>query len=298
MSLPKLIEGVPSNLTEVFDVQETIGEGNFAKVKKAKHKKTGKQVAIKMIDKAKIIKDPHQLKSIISEIGIMKELKHANIVQLLDVYETADRLCLVMELVTGGELFDRIVDLGAFSETDAAALMHSMFDAIKYMHDKGIAHRDLKPENILCENEDPNSPVKVSDFGLSKVIDTKSMMQTCCGTPGYVAPEVLNYTGYGPEVDMWSLGVLMYVLLCGFPPFYDENDAVLFQIIQSGKYDFPSPYFDSISKEAKDLISHLLVVDPKKRYTAAQAIAHPWFKAKLPTHHLSGAQKKLKEQRD
>lgn len=121
------------------------------------------------------------------------------------------------------------------------------------------------------------------------------MMQTCCGTPGYVAPEVLTYSGYGPEVDMWSLGVLLYVLLCGFPPFYDENDAALFQQIQSGQFEFISPYWDDISKEAKDLITRLLCVDVKKRLTAEQALKHPWFSISLPTHKLDSAHKKLSE---
>lgn len=120
-------------------------------------------------------------------------------------------------------------------------------------------------------------------------------METCCGTPGYVAPEVLSYTGYGPEVDLWSLGVLLYVLLCGFPPFYDENEAALFAQIQSGKFEFISPYWDDISKEAKDLISKLLTVDVKKRYTADQALKHPWFQISLPTVKLDTAHKKLSE---
>ncbi|KAH7822669.1 putative CAMK/CAMK1 protein kinase [Monocercomonoides exilis] len=295
--LPKLVEGVPSNLTENFEILELLGEGHFAKVRKARHKASGKYVAIKFIDKRQIISDPHQLISLFSEINIMKSLKHPHIIRLLDVYETDDKLCLITELATGGELFDKIVDRGSYSERDASLLMLSLFNALRYLHSKNIAHRDLKPENILYESDAPTAAVKITDFGLSKVVDKKKMMQTCCGTPGYVAPEVLTFAGYGPEVDLWSMGVLMYVLLCGFPPFYDENDAALFAQIQSGKYEFISPYWDTISAEAKDLISKLLVVDPKKRLTAEQAVSHPWFSVALPTHKLDAAHQKLTEAR-
>ncbi|KAA6362011.1 MAG: putative Calcium/calmodulin-dependent protein kinase type 1, partial [Streblomastix strix] len=198
--LPKLIEGVPSNLTANYEVMEQLGEGNFAKVKKAKNKKTGQLVAIKFIDKSKVVTDPRQIEALFSEINIMQNMKHPYIIQLYEVYELDDKLCLVMELVTGGELFDKIVDRGSYSERDASLLMLSLFQAIKYMHDRGIAHRDLKPENILYENDQPMSPIKVSDFGLSKVVEKQQMMSTCCGTPGYVAPEILAYKGYGPEV--------------------------------------------------------------------------------------------------
>jgi serine/threonine protein kinase len=284
-------------LYENFEVLELLGEGHFAKVKRAKHKESGQFVAIKFIDKQQIISDEHQLSALFSEINIMKSLKHPHIVRLLDVYETDDKLCLIMELVTGGELFDKIVERGSYSERDASLLMVAMFHAVKYLHSKGIAHRDLKPENILYESDAPTAPVKISDFGLSKVVEKKKMMQTCCGTPGYVAPEVLRYAGYGPEVDIWSLGVLLYVLLCGFPPFYDENDAELFAQIQTGKFEFISPYWDTISKEAKDLITKLLCVDPKKRLTAEQALTHPWFSIALPTHKLDAAHAKLTESR-
>lgn len=295
--IPKLIQGVPTNLTADFEIMELLGEGHFAQVRKAKNKKTQELVAIKFIDKKQIISDEHQLTSLFSEINIMKNLNHPNIVRLYDVYETDKYLCLIMELVTGGELFDRIIDRGAYSEQDASLLMLSLFRAVHYLHSKGIAHRDIKPENILYESPAASASVKLSDFGLSKVLDTKQMMQTCCGTPGYVAPEVLTYTGYGFEVDMWSLGVLLYIILCGFPPFYNENDSVLFAQIQAGQYEFISPYWDDISPEAKDLVSKLLVVDPKKRLTAEQALKHPWFSASLPTAKLEHVPANLSQKR-
>ncbi|KAA6391415.1 MAG: putative Calcium/calmodulin-dependent protein kinase type 1 [Streblomastix strix] len=296
--LPKLIQGVPSNLTANYDVLEFLGEGSFAKVKKGKNKKTGQFVAIKFINKSNIVTDPRQIESLFNEINIMKSMNHPAIISLYEVYELDDKLCLVMELVTGGQLLDKIIDRGSYSERDASQLMLSIFQAIKYMHDRGIAHRDLKPQNILYENDSPLSPIKVSDFGLSKVVDEVQMMTTCCGSPYYVAPEVLSRKGYGAECDLWSLGVIMFVLLCGFPPFFDENDMKLYEKIQKGKYEFVSPYWDPISKQAKDLISRLLIVDPKKRYTVNQALQHPWFTESLPTNSLNETFNKIKEMKE
>ncbi|KAA6390816.1 MAG: putative Calcium/calmodulin-dependent protein kinase type 1 [Streblomastix strix] len=277
--LPKLIEGVPSNLLENYEILELLGEGSFAKVRKAKNKKTGQFVAVKFIDKHKVVSDPRQ----------------PFIIKLFEVYELENKLCLVMELVTGGELLNRITIQGSYSERDASLIMLSLFQAIKYMHDRGIAHRDLKLDNILYENDSPQSPIKVSDFGLSRFIEEQQMMSSCCGTPGYVAPEVLARRGYGPECDLWSLGVIMYVLLCGFPPFYDENDAILYTQIQTGKFKFISPYWDTISAQAKDLISKLLIVDPKKRISIDQALKDPWFTGSLPTHKLDDTYNKIKD---
>ncbi|KAA6377195.1 MAG: putative Calcium/calmodulin-dependent protein kinase type 1 [Streblomastix strix] len=293
--LPKLIQGLPSNLHQNYEIMEEIGEGSFAKVKKAKNKQTGELVAIKFINKSKI--DPTRKQSLLSEIDSMQSMKHPYIIELYEVYELEDKLCLVMELVTGGELLDKLADRGSYSERDASLLMLSVFSAVKYMHDRGIAHRDLKPENILYENDNVLSPIKLSDFGFSKIIGEKQMMETCCGTPSYVAPEVLARKGYGQECDLWSIGVIMYMLLCGFPPFYDENEAALFKIIQKGQFEFTSPHWNQISPLAKDLISNLLVVDPKKRYTADQALKHPWFTEALPTHKLDETYKKIKETR-
>ncbi|KAK2949020.1 putative Calcium/calmodulin-dependent protein kinase type 1 [Blattamonas nauphoetae] len=293
MSFTRLLPKCPTNLTSKYELLETIGEGQFAKVKKARNKITGKLVAVKILDKTQIVNNVHEMKSLYSEITILMKLRHPHIIRISDVFELSDRICIVMEYAEGGELFDRIVEVGAYSERDTSLLLRSLFTAIKYMHDRGVAHRDLKPENILYESNSPNSSIKVSDFGLSRIVTGKAGMQTICGTPTYVAPEVLSGENYDQLVDCWSLGVLMYILLCGFPPFYDDNEAILFDKIKTGKFRFPSPYWDGVSNAAKDLISHLLVVDPAKRYTVTQALSHPWFSVALPTHKLSSAHEQL-----
>jgi len=181
-----------------------------------------------------------------------------------------------MELVTGGELFDKIVEKGQYTEKEAATTVKKVLSSVDYLHSVNIAHRDLKPENLLLRGDD-ETDVMLSDFGLSKIINQDTMMETACGTPYYVAPEVLSAQGYDKEVDLWSIGVITYLLLCGFPPFYGETLPEVFEQIMKADYDFPDPYWTDISKDAKDFISKLLVVDSKKRLTAKQAMQHPWI---------------------
>lgn len=185
-----------------------------------------------------------------------------------------------MELLTGGELFDSIVTKGSYTEAEAAEVIRDVCSAIAYLHDEGIVHRDLKPENLIYLDPSEGSPIKITDFGLAKYRSGKSKaakMTTACGTPGYVAPEVLKNQPYGQEVDMWSVGVILYILLCGFPPFYHENTSQLYKQIKRGAYQFPDPYWNGVSDSAKDLIKLLLTVNPKLRYTAKQVLQHPWI---------------------
>jgi len=267
-----------------YELKETLGTGNFSKVVLAVCKKTGEKYAVKVIDKKEV--DETRLRM---EVEILKKVKHPNIISLKEVYEEdPKKLYLVMELVTGGELFNKIVEIGSYSENTAKRLVKQMMSAVKHLHDQSIAHRDLKPNNLLLEA--PNVDViKIADFGLSKILSPDSMMQTACGTPIYVAPEVLKGEGYDKEVDIWSIGVVMYILLCGYPPFFDdgENMAALFEQIMAGEFEFADPYWTDISAEAKDLILHLLVVDPKERYTVDQALNHRWLKDEsAPDHNL------------
>ncbi|EJD76692.1 calcium/calmodulin-dependent protein kinase type 1 [Loa loa] len=262
------------SIRDLYEFKDILGTGAFSKVFLAEQiSEPGFLVAIKCIDK-KALKGKEE--SLENEIKVLRKLRHSNIVQLYDTFDEKQYLYLVMELVTGGELFDRIVAKGSFTERDASILMRQVLEAAAFMHENGVVHRDLKPENLLYYDQTEDSKIMISDFGLSK-IDESGVMATACGTPGYVAPEVLQQKPYGKAVDIWSIGVITYILLCGYPPFYDENDANLFAQIIRGEYEFDSPYWDEISESAKDFISHLMCCDPEQRYTCHQALAHPWI---------------------
>lgn len=264
-----------AKITDNYDVKEELGKGAFSVVKLAVNKKTGEKVAVKIINKSKAANSEQDAKRLQTEVDILKRVHHPNIISLKDMYETNDELFLIMEVVSGGELFDKIVSKGQYSEKDASVIVKKMLSAVEYLHNNNIAHRDLKPENLLLKGGD-DTEVMISDFGLSKIINVQSMMETACGTPYYVAPEVLSASGYDKEVDLWSVGVITYLLLCGFPPFYGETLPEVFEQIMKAEFDFPDPYWTDISKDAKDFIQKLLVADAKNRLTATQALKHPW----------------------
>ncbi|TPX35683.1 hypothetical protein SmJEL517_g01902 [Synchytrium microbalum] len=257
-----------------YELGETLGTGAFSEVKTAIERSTKNRFAIKIIDKAKCKGKESMIET---EVNILKRVRHDNIIQLYEMYEIDSKIYLVMELVTGGELFDDIVSRGKYTEGDAAKIVFKILLATDYLHSLGIAHRDLKPENLLLSDKSKNAKIMISDFGLSKIFNDDELMRTACGTPGYVAPEVLKRQGYSKEIDLWSLGVITYILLSGYPPFYDQNNVELFKQIMAGKYEFDRPWWDNVSDSAKDFIRHLLVLDPKSRYTAKQALAHPFI---------------------
>ncbi|KAL1499336.1 hypothetical protein AB1Y20_011543 [Prymnesium parvum] len=267
---------IPDEVVRDYDLKETLGTGHFSKVKLGINKKTGEKCAVKIIEKP----SGSKIAMLKAEVDILTKCDHPNVVKMYAVYETETHLFLCLELLTGGELFDRIISKGHYSEEDARKLTVTLLEATAYLHSLGIAHRDLKPENILLKDEKDDSPIKITDFGLSKIfaddLQGEVVMKTACGTPGYVAPEVLTHEIYSEQVDMWSIGVIVYILLCGFPPFYGDNDAQMFKKIKAGSYKFLAPYWDPISAEAKDFVSKLLVVDPKKRMTSVEALKHPW----------------------
>lgn len=208
----------------------------------------------------------------------MAQINHPNIVKLLDAYATEQHCYLVLELMSGGELFDRIVERECYTEEDACQVIVPVIDAIRFCHRLGIAHRDIKPENLLYSDEGAAGIIKVSDFGISKII-SESLTHTAVGTPSYIAPEVLEGKGYSLKIDFWAVGVILYILLCGYPPFNEDNNEKLFNLIKGGTYEFPAEDWERISDDAKDLIRHLLEIRPDRRYGAEEIFSHPWIKS-------------------
>ncbi|XP_032865524.1 calcium/calmodulin-dependent protein kinase type 1G [Tyto alba] len=268
-----------SNIRKTFIFMEALGSGAFSEVFLVKQRSTGKLFALKCIKKSPLTRDS----SLENEIAVLKKIKHENIVTLEDIYESTTHFYLVMQLVSGGELFDRILERGVYTEKDASVVIHQVLTAVKYLHENGIVHRDLKPENLLYLTPEENSKIMITDFGLSKM-EQNGIMSTACGTPGYVAPEVLAQKPYSKAVDCWSIGVITYILLCGYPPFYEETESKLFEKIKEGYYEFESPFWDDISESAKDFIRHLLEKNPNTRFTCEEALRHPWINGNTALH--------------
>ncbi|KAH8079154.1 serine/threonine kinase [Aureococcus anophagefferens] len=264
---------------ENYQLGRVLGQGSFATVKRATDKKDKSVWAVKIIRKKAL--GPEDQEALEKEVSIMQELsalKHPHIVYLKEVYDSADNFYMVMELCQGGEVFDRIVKKEKYTEVEARDALKQIVEAIRVCHSRGIVHRDLKPENLLYVSPESDE-IKLADFGLANILQPNSALATACGTPGYVAPEVIGSAGYNKEVDIWSLGVIAYILLCGFPPFYDENQGKLFKKIQRCQYTFTRPYWDQVSDGAKKMITTMLVVDPAKRATAQGVLDDPWMAA-------------------
>uniref|UniRef100_A0A3P8R8P7 Serine/threonine-protein kinase DCLK2 n=1 Tax=Astatotilapia calliptera TaxID=8154 RepID=A0A3P8R8P7_ASTCA len=235
---------------------------------------TGKEFALKIIDKTKCSGKEHLIEN---EVAVLRKVKHPNIIMLIEEVDTPSELYLVMELVKGGDLFDAITSSAKYTERDASIMVYNLARALKYLHSLNIVHRDIKPENLLVfEYPDGTKSLKLGDFGLATVVE--GPLYTVCGTPTYVAPEIIAESGYGLKVDIWAAGVITYILLCGFPPFRSENNQQedLFDQILQGRLDFPSPYWDNITDSAKELIGKMLQVNAEARYTAQDVLSHPW----------------------
>ncbi|XP_059540401.1 serine/threonine-protein kinase DCLK1 isoform X2 [Myotis daubentonii] len=265
---------IPATITERYKVGRTIGDGNFAVVKECVERSTAREYALKIIKKSKCRGKEHMIQS---EVSILRRVKHPNIVLLIEEMDVPTELYLVMELVKGGDLFDAITSTNKYTERDASGMLYNLASAIKYLHSLNIVHRDIKPENLLVyEHQDGSKSLKLGDFGLATIVD--GPLYTVCGTPTYVAPEIIAETGYGLKVDIWAAGVITYILLCGFPPFRGSGDdqEVLFDQILMGQVDFPSPYWDNVSDSAKELITMMLLVNVDQRFSAMQVLEHPW----------------------
>ncbi|KAL6258874.1 hypothetical protein P5V15_010819 [Pogonomyrmex californicus] len=266
---------LPQPLRLHYTVGHIIGDGNFAVVRHCTHKSSGTEYAMKIVDKYKCQGKETMLAS---EVAILRQVCHPNIISLIAEQETADQLFLVMELVKGGDLFDAIAAATKFSEAEASVMISHLTSALAYLHSHHIVHRDVKPENLLVEMDGSHVRcLKLGDFGLAQVV--REPLYTVCGTPTYVAPEILAETGYGLKIDVWAAGVILYILLCGFPPFVslDNEQEELFERILSGQYEFTSPYWDTISDSAKQLISNMLQAQPELRFSAEDVLDHPWL---------------------
>lgn len=289
------------SVRDVYDIGLTIGTGGYAVVKKATRKSDGQEFACKIMrPDVREGGDGLTVQDIVAEIEILKKLHHKSILKL-DEYFLGQRgqVFIITELLKGGELLEAMLNLGSYTEAEARLIMKQLLEGLEYMHKAGVTHRDLKLENLLLARKNDISSLRIADFGLAKAAmqSKQAAMETTCGSPMYVAPEVIGGKKYTPSVDLWSTGVILYILLSGTPPFDAvDNEPLLFRMIMDGEYSLETPEWKGISKEAKDLVKKLMCVDPKERLDAAAALNHPWMStsAKDTGHQLAGAKGALK----
>ncbi|KAM6963977.1 calcium/calmodulin-dependent protein kinase type II subunit gamma-like isoform 8-T8 [Tautogolabrus adspersus] len=270
------VPATSTRFTDEYQLYEELGKGAFSVVRRCVKKSSGQEYAAKIINTKKLSARDHQ--KLEREARICRLLKHPNIVRLHDSISEEGFHYLVFDLVTGGELFEDIVAREYYSEADASHCISQILESVNHIHQHDIVHRDLKPENLLLASKMKGAAVKLADFGLA--IEVQGDQQAWfgfAGTPGYLSPEVLRKDPYGKPVDIWACGVILYILLVGYPPFWDEDQHKLYQQIKAGAYDFPSPEWDTVTPEAKNLINQMLTINPAKRITAEQALKHPWI---------------------
>lgn len=262
---------------ELYKLKGVLGTGAFSTVREGSHRTDPRKqtYAIKCVNRKKLSEEDEA--ALLDEVAILTELDHSHIIRLYDFFPEPNTYYLVMERMSGGELFDRIVAKAYYNEKEARDVCKIVLEAIGYCHENRVAHRDLKPENLLLLSNDDDSAVKIADFGFAKKVYARNSLKTQCGTPGYVAPEILEGIPYDERADMWSVGVILYILLGGYPPFIENNQRDLFRKIRKGEYEFHEEYWGTVSREAKELIAQLLQVDPVKRLDATQALENPWI---------------------
>ncbi|XP_061929679.1 calcium/calmodulin-dependent protein kinase type II delta chain isoform X11 [Apis cerana] len=265
-----------TRFSDNYELKEELGKGAFSVVRRCVQKSTGHEFAAKIINTKKLTARDFQ--KLEREARICRKLQHPNIVRLHDSIQEENYHYLVFDLVTGGELFEDIVAREFYSEADASHCIQQILESVHHCHHNGVVHRDLKPENLLLASKAKGAAVKLADFGLA--IEVQGEAQAWfgfAGTPGYLSPEVLKKEPYGKPVDIWACGVILYILLVGYPPFWDEDQHRLYAQIKAGSYDYPSPEWDTVTPEAKNLINQMLTVNPGKRITASEALKHPWI---------------------
>ncbi|KAI1882653.1 hypothetical protein AGOR_G00237100 [Albula goreensis] len=264
-----------------YQMGEELGSGQFAIVRRCREKSTGMEYAAKFIKKRRLTSSRRGVsrEEIEREVNILREIQHSNIITLHDVFENKTDVILILELVSGGELFDFLAEKESLSEEEATQFLKQILDGVQYLHSKRIAHFDLKPENImLLDKNDPSPRIKLIDFGIAHKINAGNEFKNIFGTPEFVAPEIVNYEPLGLEADMWSIGVITYILLSGASPFLGESKQETLANISAVSFDFDEEYFSNTSELAKDFIRRLLVKDPKKRMTITDSLQHPWIK--------------------
>lgn len=262
-------------LRDVYKISKKVGEGAFSSVRRIKHRVTGEKRAVKTIHK-KSLRTEEEKNMVFNEVSILRALDHPNIIKLHEYYQDEMNYYIITEFCGGGELFERILTQGSISESTAAEYMRQIFSVLVYLEEKGIAHRDLKPENFLLSSTSEDAYLKIIDFGSSQFYRQGEIMTSKVGTPYYIPPEVLRKS-YNYKCDMWSAGVVMYILLCGYPPFGGNTDQEILKKVSIGRFSFPSPEWDDISFEAKDLIEKLLTMEYNRRFSSRQALAHSWI---------------------
>ncbi|XP_046753347.1 calcium/calmodulin-dependent protein kinase type II alpha chain isoform X17 [Diprion similis] len=265
-----------TRFSDNYDLKEELGKGAFSVVRRCVQKSSGLEFAAKIINTKKL--SARDFQKLEREARICRKLQHPNIVRLHDSIQEENFHYLVFDLVTGGELFEDIVAREFYSEADASHCIQQILESVHHCHHNGVVHRDLKPENLLLASKAKGAAVKLADFGLA--IEVQGEQQAWfgfAGTPGYLSPEVLKKEPYGKPVDIWACGVILYILLVGYPPFWDEDQHRLYAQIKAGAYDYPSPEWDTVTTEAKNLINQMLTVNPSKRITASEALKHPWI---------------------
>ena len=262
-------------LRDSYKISKKIGEGAFSSVRRIKHRVTGEKRAVKTIHK-KTLRTEEEKQMVFNEVAILRSLDHPNIIKLHEYYQDEMNYYIITEYCAGGELFERILSQGNITESTAAEYMRQIFGVLVYLEERGVAHRDLKPENFLLSSASDEAYLKFIDFGSSQFYTPGQIMTSKVGTPYYIPPEVLR-KNYNYKCDMWSSGVVMYILLCGYPPFGGNTDQEILKKVTVGKFSFPSPEWDDISYEAKDLVEKLLTMDVNRRFNARQALTHSWI---------------------